>query len=93
MIDISNALPTVLTKLKTLSPGHYIELLTYKKDRSIKMVKISESELLVVEKGFVTQEVSIDPKKLKKILKSLIKREFPRSNKAHLHSGKSISNS
>lgn len=88
MIDISSALPTILSRVKVLPINHFIELFTFKKDRSIKIIKISDDELLVCERGYDNEEFQIPSKKLKKTIKGLIKKEFPRSNKAHLHSGK-----
>ena len=85
---MSHAIPTIITRLKNLPNDHFIELLTFKKDRSIKIVKINDRELLIIEKGYAEQEHHVPFTKIKKTLKSLIKKEFPRSNKAHLHSGK-----
>ncbi len=92
MIDISSAIPTILAKLKKMPNGHYIELLTYKKDRSIKIVRVasdnlSELHYLLIQKGYKQEHFQITPEKLKKTLKDLLKKEFPRSNKAHISSG------
>jgi len=87
VIDISSAISTVMSRLKKLSDGHYVELLTFKKDRSIRIVKISDGELLVVESGYARERLQVAPDKLKTTLKKLIKKEFPRSNKLHLNFG------
>lgn len=88
MIDVAAVIPTVVARLTGTPVGHYLELKTYKKDRSIKIVKISEEELLIIEDGFSKERFQVEVRKVKKALKCLIKKEFPRSNKAHLYSGK-----
>lgn len=87
MINISTAIPNILSKLKKMPTGHYIELLTFKKDRSITMVKMANRQLLIIQEGFEQKKFEIAPEKLKKTLKTLLKKEFPRSHKVHLYSG------
>ncbi|MBW2319188.1 MAG: hypothetical protein JRF24_11035, partial [Deltaproteobacteria bacterium] len=49
MIDKDKIITTVLTRLKKLPEGHYLELLTYKRNRSVVIVKVRDEELLVIE--------------------------------------------
>lgn len=87
MIDISSAISTILTLTGKLPKGHCLELLTYKKDRSISIVKKFDEKLLVIQKGYEQQRFEISADKLRKLVKKLLKKEFPRSNKAHISSG------
>jgi len=87
MIDLAAAIPTLTNRLKTLPIGHFVEILTFKKDRSLKIVKTGDNDLLIIQNGFDQACHAIRPDKLKKTLKTLLKKEFPRSNKAHLHTG------
>lgn len=84
MIDISNFIDITLTKLKSLEIGQGISLLTFKKDRKITIIKNNNSFSLY-EDGF-SREIflNLDNKNLKKLLKTLGRKEFPRSNKLHL---------
>ena len=67
-----------------METGDSLELLTWKKDRSLLLVKQSGEKVVVVERGFVEEEYQIEFNKLKKLLKSLLKREFPRSHKIRI---------
>jgi putative endonuclease len=84
MIDKATALSTILTKTKKMSMSSRLELLTYKKDRSVTISKMSEDEFKIIEQGFEVTELSVNTTKLKKALKIILKREFPRSNKIWL---------
>ena len=87
MLDIAAVIPIVLRRLKKLATGHYLDLQTYKKDRSVLIVKQGEDDFLLIENGFQREEFRADATKLKKLLKTLLKKEFPRSNKVRLYSG------
>ena len=85
MIDKTRIIDTVLERLKRLPVSHYIDLRTYKRNRSVVIVKMAEEDLLVIENGFFKERFRVRPEKLKKLLKSLIKKEFPRSRKIRLY--------
>lgn len=82
MLDIKNFTKVTLEKLKKFNTGDQLELLTYKKDRKIIIIKTDYSKFHIIEDGFEYNEFkNIDIKNLEKILKKLKKIEFPRSNK------------
>lgn len=84
MIDISNFIDITLLKLKTLDDNKGISLLTFKKDRKITIVKNNDN-FSVYEDGFFNESFhDLDINNLRKLLKTLSKKEFPRSNKLHL---------
>ena len=85
MLDKSSVVRVVLERLKKLPTGHYLDLRTYKRDRSVLIVKRGEEDLLVVEDGFYKDSFTVDIAKLKGLLKSLLKKEFPRSNKVRIY--------
>lgn len=85
MIDKTNIIPTVLARLDKLPVGHALDLRTYKRNRSVVIHKISEQELTVIEDGFGQETFDISPDKLPKLLKTLLRREFPRSTKVRLY--------
>ena len=71
MIDKSRIIDTVYERLKKLPTGHYLDLRTYKRNRSVIVAKLGEEELLVVENGYFKQKFHLKPAKLGKLLKSL----------------------
>lgn len=85
MLDKAIAVQEVLRCLRKMETGDSLELLTWKKDRSLLLVKQSGEKVVVVERGFfVEEEYQVEFNKLKKLLKSLLKREFPRSHKIRI---------
>lgn len=85
MIDKATALQTVLRKLKKLPMEHAIDLRTYKRNRSVVIKRIGEDEFNVVENGFFEERFLVSLAKMKKLLKILLKKEFPRSTKIRLY--------
>ena len=85
MIDKTKIIDTVCKRLKKLPLGHYIDLKTYKRNRTVIIVKVDEKKLLVIEDGYFKDRFLIKSDKLKKLLKILLKKEFPRSKKIRLY--------
>jgi hypothetical protein len=85
MIDKTKIIDTVLERLEKLPLGHYLDLKTYKRNRTVIIVKIDEKKLMVIEDGYFKDRFLIKPDKLKKLLKTLLKKEFPRSKKIRLY--------
>ena len=84
MVDMSNFIDFTFIKLRRLSTGQGVCLLTFKKDRKVTIIK-EESTYTLHEDGFFKETFSnLDDKELRKLLKSMIKKEFPRSNRLHL---------
>lgn len=85
MHDIKTFTKTPLNKLKNLYIGDKIELLTYKKDRKITIIKKDLAVYNVIEDGFKYKEFdNIKFTELEHLLKQLQSVEFPRSNKYFL---------
>jgi hypothetical protein len=85
MIDKTRIIDAVLEKLRKLPQGHYLDMRTYKRNRSVVIAKADKEEYLVIENGFFRERFRVRPEKLKKLLKALLKKEFPRSNKIRLY--------
>ena len=85
MIDKTKIIDTVCERLEKLPLGHYIDIKTYKRNRTVIIVKIDEKKLLVIEDGYFKDRFLIKFDKLKKLLKILLKKEFPRSKKIRLY--------
>ena len=85
MIDKATALESVLRKLKKLPVGHCIDLRTYKRNRSLLIIHIKNGDFVVHEDGYETLTHEAGLKSMRKLLKTLFKREFPRSNKIRMY--------
>ena len=85
MIDKTKIIDTVCKRLEKLPLGHYLDLQTYKRNRSLMVAKLDEENLLVIENGYFKERFHVSPEKLKKLLKTLLNKEFPRSQKIRLY--------
>lgn len=85
MIDKSTALESVLRKLKKLPVGHCIDLRTYKRNRSLLILHIKNGAFIIYEDGYAATTHEAELKGMRKLLKTLFKREFPRSNKIRMY--------
>lgn len=85
MIDKTRIVDTVCERLKKLPISHCLDLRTYKRNRSVIIAKLAEDDLLVTEDGYFKEQFRVKPEKLKKVLKTLMKKEFPRSRKIRLY--------
>lgn len=81
MIAIKYFTNMPVEKLKGLNEGDRIELLTYKKDRKVSILKYGDHLYRVEEDGFEKKTFDeIGEAQLPKLLKQLQRIEFPRSN-------------
>ncbi len=86
MIDKSVILETLLQKLAKLSAGEYIDMRTYKRNRAVVFVRQGDGTFLVMEDGFERQRFENVPQAgLRKLIKTLLQREFPRSTKIRVY--------
>lgn len=85
MIDKATAMDTVMERLKKLPVGHAIDLRTYKRNRSVLIRRDGKDAFTVVQNGYEKAEFETTRKKMKKLLKTLFKKEFPRSTKLRLY--------
>lgn len=82
-VDRGRLLHETLARLARLEEGEGLLLQPFKKDRAI-FVILQEGMYQVLERGFVKKEFIVETKKIRKLLKSLCRKEFPRSNKVWL---------
>ncbi len=71
--------------LRRTAPPGGVELMSYKRNRTIALILREEGTILVRERGYETGEREVPAADLDRLLKTLIKREFPRSRKIRLH--------
>lgn len=85
MIEKRNLIPTLLRRLQSLPDGHCLDVRSYKRDRGFLLIRLDGATTRVVEDGFEKQRIDVAAADLKKTLKDLVKREFPRSNKLRVY--------
>ena len=85
LVNIDSVIRTLVQKLKKLSPPQGIELLSYKRNRSVTVLWQKDGLLTVRERGYHEENFLVERSALQKLIKSLIKREFPRSRKLRLY--------
>ncbi|MFW5490119.1 MAG: hypothetical protein ACNI3A_17140 [Desulfovibrio sp.] len=87
MIDKTNAIRTVQERMAGLPVGHALDMRTYKRDRSVVLVRQDgdRDSVLIIENGFAQERFCVPLGKLDKALKKILRREFPRSTKIRLY--------
>ena len=85
LVNIDSVLRSLLQKLEKLNPPQGIELLSYKRNRSIAVLLLDDDKILVRERGYREAEQHVEKDLLSKHLKALIKYEFPRSRKERMY--------
>ncbi|MDZ7761510.1 MAG: hypothetical protein U5L00_14805 [Desulfovermiculus sp.] len=85
MLDKSAVIQAVLARLDKLPCGHALDLRTYKRNRSVIVLKQTEEAYRIIENGFSQERFTVPAGKLKKTLQKLLKKEFPRSRKVRLY--------
>ena len=84
LVNIDSVIRNLLQKLEKLSPPQGIELLSYKKNRSIAVLLQEDDTVLVRERGYREADQIMGKKELQNHLKTLVKYEFPRSRKIRM---------
>jgi hypothetical protein len=85
LINIASAIKRVQQIARKLEPPQGVEILTYKRNRGISIIKIDDDTLSVQERGYEENTYQVGLNELSKLLKSLCKREFPRSRKVRVY--------
>ncbi len=86
MHDKSTIIPLVMKRLGKLQNGQCLDMRTFKRDRSVMIVCTGSDNFTVFERGFHHEQWEAQSaEKIKRLLKILLKREFPRSNKVRLY--------
>ena len=87
MINKESFIADTLKRLQKLEVGKHLEICTFKKDRKVVIEKF-ETYYNVYEDGFEKQYFKhLAIQDMKKLLKTLERREFPRSNKLRVYVG------
>ncbi|MFO7727151.1 MAG: hypothetical protein R6X11_02375 [Desulfonatronovibrio sp.] len=86
MVDKSAVIPAIMQRLQSLPVGHYLDVRTYKRNRFVLFVRKGEDDFLIIENGYFQERFdNISLKKIKKLFKTLLKKEFPRSTRIRIY--------
>ncbi len=84
LVNIGSVRQKTLKILSKTAPPGGVELLSYKRNRAIAIICRPDATFLVKERGYIVQDVVSNELKLSRLLKEMIKREFPRSRKVRV---------
>lgn len=85
LVNIESALKQAVSRLSRMPPPEGLEILSYKRNRSVYLMRKDEGSILIRERGFVEQELVVGLDELQKKLKPIFKTEFPRSRKVRIY--------
>ncbi len=85
LVNIDSVRRQVLQMVAKLSPPEGVELLSYKRNRTVSVTCQGDDSFLVRERGYVEEEAEVSREELPRLLKVIIKREFPRSRKVRVY--------
>ena len=85
LINIKSAIKRVQQIVAKLDPPQGVEILTYKRNRGITIIKIDDDTLSIQERGYEENTFQVTMDDLAKQLKVITKREFPRSRKVRVY--------
>ncbi len=86
MNDKTTIIPNVMERLVKLQNGQCLDMRTFKRNRSVAIIRTGDDSFNVVERGFYVESwEGLTAEKIKRLLKTLLKREFPRSHKIRLY--------
>ena len=83
LIGVESAIKHICSIIGSSDDLFGIQILSYKRNRSVSITRIGK-DFLVEEKGYVEQKLNSNSKHLPKLLKTVFKREFPRSRKLRI---------
>ncbi len=85
LINRDAVIKKIIKGLAKLSPPHGFEILSYKRNRGVDVLLLDEQTAWVREHGYREEDFEVGLENLEKLLKSLIKYEFPRSRKLRVY--------
>lgn len=85
LVNKTSVIKDSLRMLKKCPVSSGIGLFSYKRNRKVYLRKKETGQILLREEGYITEERIIETEKLEKELRTIVKREFPRSRKIRLY--------
>ncbi len=85
LVNLETSLRRILENLGKTEPPGGLEILSYKRNRGLTIFRFSQDSYQVREHGYREEEWLVSEKELPRLLKTIIKREFPRSRKVRVY--------
>ena len=85
LVNIDTALGDAVRLIGKAPIDGGIEIMSYKRNRTVALIRLAGERVLLRERGYVDDEDEVDFDQLQKRLKTLFKREFPRSRKVRFN--------
>ncbi len=85
LVNISACQEKVIRALAKAREGEGLEVLSYKRNRGLSIIKLGAGLFQVRERGYNEDEWEVDLEALPRLLKTIAKREFPRSRKVRVY--------
>ncbi len=86
LVNIESAPRRILQILKKQPVNTGLEVLTYKRNRGLSIIKEANDFFWIRERGYFEEEKRVGEGELPKVIKSILKRECPRSRKVRIYS-------
>lgn len=90
LVNIETALVDAIRLIGKAPVDGGIEIMSYKRNRTVALIRLSEHCVLLREMGYIVDDTEVDLEHLAKKLKLVFKREFPRSRKVRFFKFTSI---
>lgn len=84
LVNIDTALKDAIRLIARCPVNGGVEILSYKRNRTVALIRLSETSVCLREQGYVEEETVTEMSQLSKRLRVIMKREFPRSRKVRL---------
>ena len=85
LINLGSVVKRVTALIKKADPDQGMEILTYKRNRGVEILKTAAGLVALREWGYHEESWQGEEDKVAKLLKTILKREFPRSRKVRIY--------
>lgn len=85
LINIESAQRRILETLQKQPIGAGLEILTYKRNRGLSIIRESNDTYWVRERGYRDEERVVGEAELPRVVKTILRRECPRSRKVRIY--------
>ena len=85
LVNIESVRPRIVAQLKKTPEGQGFEILSYKRNRGITLVRTGTSSIHVTERGYRERKMTVTFSILPRVLRAMMNTEFPRSRKVRVY--------
>ncbi len=85
MINKETFLKVLMERIEKLPKGHYLDIRSYKRNRSIFVIRKGQDNFFVIENGFYQDKFHVKFDEIRRLFRKLLKKEFPLSHKIRVY--------